>query len=231
MAADNKDADDLKKAENDRKVQENREKAEAEKACITATEARGATVVRKGGKDAGNEMEKTDAIKANLDSQSTPKASTGRCVTVATGWFARNVWDDTSVDAGTAINDVNKDNESDYVCLVINGLLKLLDCIASDGTIRKYISVARHYINIVCSSISPETVTSLVTNDDEIIPDSGTTSHMRKDISVFEDDYVACSNVFVLIGNGAEIPVLGYGTSHMRIDSHVTLLLNGLHVP
>ena len=48
-----------------------------------------------------------------------------------------------------------------------------------------------------------------VTNDDEIVPDSGATSHMREDISVLEDDYVSCNDVFVLMGDGAEIPVLG----------------------
>ena len=74
-------------------------------------------------------------------------------------------------------------------------------------------------------------MTAPVTDDEEIVPDSGATSHMRKDISVFEDDYVACDDVFVLMSNGAEIPVLGYGTSCMKIGGHVTRLINSLHVP
>ena len=56
-------------------------------------------------------------------------------------------------------------------------------------------------------------MTSPVTDGNEIVPDSGATSDMRKDRSVFEDDYVACNDVFVLMGDGTEIPVLGYGTS------------------
>ena len=127
---------------------------------------------------------------------------------MGTGRFAGNTWTETSVDADTAVNDVNKDTESDYFHIVINGLLKPLDRITSDGTIRKCISVAKHCVDIVRSSISPDSVTAPVTDDDEIVPDSGATSHMRKDISVFEDDYVACNDVFVLMGNGAEIPII-----------------------
>ena len=68
--ADKKDADELlKKAENDKKAREGREKADAEKARIAAAEADGgATIVGKGGNDAATEKEKADAIKANLDS-------------------------------------------------------------------------------------------------------------------------------------------------------------------
>ena len=86
---------------------------------------------------------------------------------------------DTSVDAETAVNDVNKDNESDYFCIVINGILKPLDHIASDGTIKKCISVTKHCINIVCYSTSPDNITSPVIDNDEIVLDSGATSHMR----------------------------------------------------
>ena len=117
-----------------------------------------------------------------------PKAGTGRCVTVATGRFAGITWDDTSVNADTAVNDVNKDNESDYFCIVINGILKPLDCFASDGTIRKFVSVAKHYINIVCSSTSSVNVTSPrhpMINNDKIIPDSGATSHIIYGCSIF----------------------------------------------
>ena len=144
-------------------------------------------------------------------------------------WLLVNLLE--GVDAKTAVNDVNKDNESDYFCIVINGILKPLDRIASDGTIRKCISVAKHCIYIIRYSTSPDDKTSLVTDNDEIVPDSGVTSHTRKNISVYEDEYVACNNVFVLMGDGTEIPVLGYGTSCMKIDLHVTRLINSLHVP
>ena len=33
------------------------------------------------------------------------------------------------------------------------------------------------------------------------------------------------------MGDGAEIPVLGYGTYGMKIDGYVTRLMNSLHIP
>ena len=54
---------------------------------------------------------------------------------------------------------------------------------------------------------------------------------MRCNRSDFEDNYVTCTNVFVLMGDGSEIPVLGFGTSRMKIDGFVTRLVNSLHVP
>ena len=223
----------MKKAENDKKALEGRKKDDTKKACITAAEAGGATVVRKGGKDAGTEQEKAAAIKANLESQNQSKPGTARRVTMeGTGRFAGNAWIETTVDAETAVNDVNKDNEIDYFCIVINGILKPLDCIASDDTIRKCISFAKHCVNIVRSSItSDDNQTSVNESDDEIVPDSGATLHMRRNRSVFEDDYVTCNDVFVLMGDGTEIPVLGYGTPRMKFDGHVTRLINSLHVP
>ena len=70
-----------------------------------------------------------------------------------------------------------------------------------------------------------------MTDDNEIIPDSGATLHMINDKSVFEDDYVACNDLFVLMRDRAEILVLGYDTSCMKIDGHVTHLIDSLHVP
>ena len=81
------------------------------------------------------------------------------------------------------------------------------------------------------SSTSSDTIWSPVTDNNEIVGDSGVASHMRKNKLVFEDDYVACNNVFVVMGDGAEIPVFGYDTSCMKTDGHVTQLLNSLHVP
>ena len=51
------------------------------------------------------------------------------------------------------------------------------------------------------------------------------------DMLQHKDDYVTCTNVFVLMGDGSEIPVLGFGTSRMKIDGFVTRLVNSLHVP
>ena len=54
---------------------------------------------------------------------------------------------------------------------------------------------------------------------------------MRRHRADFEDDYVTCNDVFVLMGDGTEIPVLGYGTSRMKVDGHISRLVNSLHVP
>ena len=40
-----------------------------------------------------------------------------------------------------------------------------------------------------------------------------------------------CTDVFVLMGDNSEIPVLGYGTSRVKINGRVVLLVNSLHVP
>ena len=149
---------------------------------------------------------------------------------MAKGRFVGNAWTKTSVDADTVVNKANKNNEPDYFHLVINCLLKSLDHIAPDGTIGKGISVTRHCIDIVRSSISPDSVTTPVT-DDAIVPDSGAASHMRKDRSIFEENYGVCNNMFVLMGDGTEILVLGYDTPWMKVDGHVTRLINSLRVP
>ena len=64
-----------------------------------------------------------------------------------------------------------------------------------------------------------------------MIPDSGSTSTMRRFRRDFENDYQACSNVFVLMGDASRVPVAGYGTSRMKLNGNVTRVLNSLHVP
>ena len=54
---------------------------------------------------------------------------------------------------------------------------------------------------------------------------------MRKHRRDFEDYYQACSDVFVLMGDVSCVPVLGYGTSPMKINGNVTRIVNSLHVP
>mmetsp|Transcript_40131 Transcript_40131/g.40666 ORF Transcript_40131/g.40666 Transcript_40131/m.40666 type:complete len:100 (-) Transcript_40131:9-308(-) len=53
-------------------------------------------------------------LKKNLNSQKSKGGSVKRVI-LGTGRFAQtgNAWTNTSVDADTAVNDVNKDNESD----------------------------------------------------------------------------------------------------------------------
>ena len=54
---------------------------------------------------------------------------------------------------------------------------------------------------------------------------------MRRNRMDFEDDYVPCNDVFVLMGDHSEIPVLGYDTSRLKINGRVVRLVNSLHVP
>ena len=66
---------------------------------------------------------------------------------------------------------------------------------------------------------------------DHIIPDSGATSHMRRNCMDFENDYVSCNDVFVLICDHSETLVFGYATSRLKINGRVVRLVNSLHVP
>ena len=43
-------------------------------------------------------------------------------------------------------------------------------------------------------------------NDDKINPDSGSTSHMFKSACYFTGDYTWCPNLFVVVGDGQQIP-------------------------
>ena len=54
---------------------------------------------------------------------------------------------------------------------------------------------------------------------------------MTRNRADFEDDFVRYTDVFVLMGDGLEISVLGFGTARMKIDGFVTRLVNTLHVP
>ena len=99
-----------------------------------------------GGSNAVTDEEKNESIKKNLDDQ---KPAGARRVTGGLSRFAQSEEDhfgfsdvSTSVDAATAVNNVNRHNSSDYYQTVINSILSPLDRVATDGTIRKCISVA-----------------------------------------------------------------------------------------
>ena len=54
---------------------------------------------------------------------------------------------------------------------------------------------------------------------------------MRRFKEDFEIDlYVPCENTFVCLGDGTKIPVLGYGTSRMKITDKIVRLSNCLHM-
>ena len=53
---------------------------------------------------------------------------------------------------------------------------------------------------------------------------------MLRNQSDFEDNYVRCTDVFVLMGDNSEISVLGYGMARVKINGRVIRLVNSLHV-
>ena len=106
-----------------------------------------------------------------------------------------------------------------------------LDRVSANGSVCKCISIARygrHNIRINVGTIRAATIKC---DMNHIVPDSGATSHMRRNRGDFEDDYVKCTDVFVLMGDSLEIPVLGYNTSRVKINGRVVGLVNSLHVP
>ena len=193
------------------------------------------TVVDAQGKDTKTDAARAASIQKNLDAQkaTTPVVEKAKRV-FGLGQFSpiseNDNFIDVAVDADTALNTVNKDGDNVYFRTVVNNLLSPLDYNDSNGILRRCISIARHTIGIVRESSSSHSLSSI--DKLEIVPDSGATSTMRKRKSDFEEDsYTPCNDVFVLMGDGHESPVAGYGTSRMKIDGHVTRILNSLHVP
>ena len=131
-----------------------------------------------------------------------------------------NGWTDVDrVDAGTAVNDISNDSDP-YFRSVVRSILRRYDRTDRNGNAIRCVSFARH-----------------VPSDQlhkryEIVVDTGATAHMRRFKEDFEiDSYVPCENTFVCMGDGTEIPVLGYGTSRMKITDKIVRLTNCLHVP
>ena len=100
------------------------------------------------------------------------------------GCFQSNDYGGTSfVDASTACNDVN-DDVNGYFRSTLSEALSIYDVREQDGRVRKCISFSRH-IPSSCSNAA----------NTDMIPDSGSTSTMRRFRRDFENDYQACSNV------------------------------------
>ena len=154
---------------NDKKSQEGQIKAETERVRLAA-EAAG-TIVGKGKKSAVTDKEKDEAIKANLDAQNNAKiAGTGKRVTAGLSRFAGTEFTEASVDAATAVNDVNNDDSSSYFRTVVNSILRPLDYTSHDGSVHKCISVAKHVLGaarVACAGL----VRSSITDPDSISPD------------------------------------------------------------
>ena len=111
-------------------------------------------------------------------------------------------------------------------------MLSLLDRVSGDGTVCKCISIAQYGHHNMRINLGTARTSILKFDFDQTVPDSGATSHMRRNYMDFEGDYVTCNNVFLLMSDNSEIPVLGYGTSRLlKINGHVVRLMNRLHVP
>ena len=140
---------------NDKRSKEGQIKAETERVRLAA-EAAG-TIVGKGNKTAVTDKEKDEAIKANLDAQNNAKiAGTGKRVTAGLSRFAGTEFTNASVDAATAVNEVNNDDSSGYFCTVINSILHPLDYTSHDGSVHKCISVAKHVLGaarVACAGL------------------------------------------------------------------------------
>ena len=73
-------------------------------------------------------------------------------------------------------------------------MLSPVDCMSSDGTICKCISIARYG----CLDVGIAQTSTVKDDFDYIVPDISTTSHMRWNKFNFEDDYVTYNDIFVL---------------------------------
>ena len=74
-------------------------------------------------------------------------ADSGKRMAVGLSRFPGNVFAGVSVvDAATAVNKCNSDDSSGYFCTVVNSVLCPLDQTNQDGSVKKYISVAKHII-------------------------------------------------------------------------------------
>ena len=232
-----KDAEDEKKAAAlDKKNKEAKEKKKAEAKKASKEKARQAnvpqtTVVGKGDKDTKTEAEARVAIQNNLDHQSSVEAG-GASRVVATGRLsafkpaAESVgWELVEqVDAASAAN-ITSTTSKPYFISVLRSTLSLYDTIDKHDNLHCCLSFA-HY-----SPSSPKTSKGTSSNQ-QMVVDTGATSHMRRQFEDFEPDSdVRCTNTFVSMGDALHVPVVGYGTSRIKVDCHVICLQECLHVP
>ena len=101
----------------------------------------------------------------------------------------------------------------------------------TDGIVHRCISIAQYCRHNVRINLSTAHTSTLKFDFDRIVPDRDATSHIHRNYMDFEGDYVTCNDVFVLMDDNPEIPVLGFGTSCLKIDDHVVRLVNSLCVP
>ena len=121
------------------------------------------------------------------------------------------------VDASEADNDINSD-DNEYFQTTLNSILGVFDPRDANGVVTgRCVSVARHAI-----AFHPKSHKRY-----KIVIDSGATAHMRRFKDDFEiDSYVRCKDTFVVMGDGTEIPVVGYGVSRIKMDGRTSSMLN-----
>ena len=178
-------------AEQTKRFKERMQKKKAYEKAETA-----GTVVCAGGTDTVTDKEKDAAIKKNIDKQTKSEGGSVQRAAGGLSRFAQTEEDrfgssevSTSVDAETAVNNVNSSNLEGYFQSVINTILSPLDRVSADGSVCKCISVARRgcdNIQVNIGTVRAATICDV----NHIVPDSGETSHMLCSRSDFEDDYV-----------------------------------------
>lgn len=135
--------------------------------------------------------------------------------------------------ASTVVDKLSKTNSQDYLSRVITSSLCKFDYRDDDGRLHMCLSTSKWTTNQlklkarIAVFKARRTAKHLL----EIIPDSGATAHMLMSEEFFEGDYTRCEDVFVLMGDGTKIPVIGIGTARIKINGHVSRLSNALHVP
>ena len=135
--------------------------------------------------------------------------------------------------ASTVVDKLSNSKSSDYLSRVISNSLRQFDYEDANGRKQICISTSQWSLLKLRARIATHRArrSKIPFDDLEMIPDSGATCHMFKSIEFFEGDYTKCIDVFVLMGDGTKIPVEGIGTARIKIDGHVSILPNTLHVP
>ena len=178
-------------------------------------------VVGKNGKDTKNDEDAAQAIQNNLQKQKQEKQQDQqqqkeeeRARSIRRSGL-RAFDEDTWVDA-SEVEDKIKNGCGIYTDAYCRYTVKyLLDC-----SNRRDPDTGIYHCCLASCRYIPN---SQHTKDDVIVVDSSATSHMRRNRTDFESDYVRCKDTFVIMGDGTEVPVVGFGTS--RVKSMVTLFV------
>ena len=212
---------------NAQKEKEDAEKAEAAKQKKTAAAKKKADKAKKKAAAAKKKKEEEEAFQSptenDSDSQTTAgTACRGHLHANCFGALATDTDSDSEsqllVDSSTACNNVNNPNSTEYFDVYVYNDLRKFDC---NG--KRCISIAHHHCRASHLHVGSNCSSCCVRK--QIVPDSEVTAHMRICKDYFEpNSYIACSDIFVLMGDGSKVPVAGYGVSHIKINGQVLRL-------